>query len=133
MFSNKKMIYYMIMAVVGLILVFLGCLELLDSFWSGFGGGLAGVGIVRLFGFARYRNDEDYARKKDIQQNDERNHFIANQAKLWCFYLTIIGLGIAVIVFRVLGNESYSYLCAMIECLILVVYWIAYLILRNKY
>ena len=45
---KKSIIYYIILLVIGLILFILGCFEIVDSFFSGLGGGLCGVSIMKL-------------------------------------------------------------------------------------
>ena len=56
--SKKRMIVQIMEIVVGIILLGLGVTGKLDEFWSGMGGALIGVGVMRLIQILRYRNNE---------------------------------------------------------------------------
>ena len=62
--------------LVGAVLCGLGVAEVIDSFWSGMGGGLVGVGLVQTVRHIRYRKDPEYREKTDTENQDERNRFI---------------------------------------------------------
>ena len=64
---------------------------------------------------------------------DERNRFIRNKAWAWAGYLFVIITAVAVIVLHAMGQEQLGRMAACAECLLLVLYWISYLILRKKY
>ena len=133
MYNSKKIIWYVILVIAGAALFLAGCFEVLDSFWSGMGGGLAAVGAVRLALAARYKKEPDYARQIDISNNDERNRFISGKAKSWTMYLTVIILAVLSIILRAAGSVSQSQICLYVMCGMLVIYWVAYMILSRKY
>ena len=43
--------------IFGVVLLVLGILEMVDSFWSGMGGALIAVGVVRAIHILRYSKD----------------------------------------------------------------------------
>ena len=130
---NRRMIMYIFYALFGVALVVMGCAEMVDEFWSGIGGGLAGVGVVRLIWTYRYNNNESYREKVDVATADERNRFIRNKAWAWAGYLFILLVGSSVIVLKLMGQDLLSMAASYAVCLMLVLYWGSYLILRRKY
>lgn len=131
MYSKRNMIWYVCTSVVGFILIILGCLEIVDSFWSGMGGGLAAVGILKILRSTAARKNPEYAQRFDTNSTDERNIYLSNKAKSWAFYLTILGLAIAGIVFKIAGLEAVAMTCFIVMCVMTCIYWIAYLILNK--
>ena len=130
---NRRMIMYIFYALFGVALVVMGCVEMVDEFWSGIGGGLAGVGVVRLIWTYRYNNNENYREKVDVATTDERNRFIRNKAWAWAGYLFILLVGSSVIVLKLMGQDLLSLAASYAVCLMLVLYWGSYMILRRKY
>ena len=122
--------FYMLL---GATLVALGVGEVVDAFWSGMGGGLLGVGIVGLIQLYRLKRDDAYREKMETEVKDERNAFIRNKAWAWAGSLFILIAAVAVIVLQVMGQELLSQAASYALCLMLILYWVAYLILRRKY
>lgn len=131
--TGKIAVKYSIMIILGITLIALGCMNTIDNFWSGMGGALIGVSLLRLIQFFRYRKDADYREKMNVEAADERNRFLRSKAWAWAGYLFIIITAVAVIVLKVLGQELLSMAASYAVCLLLVLYWGAYLILRKKY
>lgn len=132
MYQTKRMIWYVFLLLTGAVLIVLSGLEMVDSMWSGFGGGLAGVALCRLYLGVKYRRNEEYAKKVDISVSDERTLFISGKAKSWAFYLSVLMFAIAGIVFRVLHFDGYANLCLFGVSIMVLIYWIAYVILNRK-
>ena len=130
---NRRMIMYIFYALFGVALVVMGCVEMVDEFWSGIGGGLAAVGVVRLIWTYRYNNNESYREKVDVATTDERNRFIRNKAWAWAGYLFILIAAVAVILLKILGQDLLSQAASWSVCLMLVLYWVSYFILKKKY
>ena len=131
--TGKIAVKYSIMIILGIALIALGCMNTIDNFWSGMGGALIGVSLLRLIQFFRYRKDADYREKMNVEAADERNRFLRGKAWAWAGYLFIIITAVAVIVLKVLGQDLLSMAASYAVCLLLVLYWGAYLILRKKY
>ena len=131
--SDRRIIACIVYMVIGAALFVLGFLEHLDSFWSGMGGALIAVGAVRIVQYFRLRNNEAYRQQREIEAKDERNRFIANKAWAWAGYLFILIAAISTIVFKLLGQNLLSMAAGFAVCIIALLYWICYLILRKKY
>ena len=119
--------------VAGAVLMLLGIIGIIDSYWSGMGGGLLGVGIVQTVRFYRYHKDAEYREAVDTQNQDERNHFIAGKAWAWAGYFFLMINGVAVVVLRLMGQDAMSMWAAYSVCLIVVLYWLSWLWLKRKY
>ena len=130
---KRRIIPLIIYMVLGLVLFGLACVEIVDPFWSGMGGGLLAVGLVRTIQLIRLQKDDAYREKTETEIKDERNRFLRNKAWAWAGYLFILIAAVAVIVLRVMGQELLSYAASVAVCLMLVLYWVSYLVLRKKY
>jgi hypothetical protein len=111
----------------------LGMLEVVDSFWSGMGGALIAMGAVRVIQFLRYKKDESYREKWDVETQDERNHFIRNKAWAWAGYLFVLIAAICAIVFKLLGQDLLSITAGFAVSILVLLYWVCYLVLKKKY
>ena len=131
--NRRNLFVYGLYILLGVTLVALGVAEVIDEFWSGMGGGLLCVGLVRLIWMLRMHKDEAYREKVETEIKDERNAFIRNKAWAWAGYLFILIAAVAVIVLKVVGQELLSMVSSGALCLMLVLYWVSYLILRRKY
>lgn len=131
--QDRRIVAAIIYVVLGAVLLALGIMEVVDEFWSGMGGALMVVGVLRVVQFFRYRNNEEYREKAEVAAKDERNHYIRNKAWAWSGYLFILIAAVAVIVFKVAGQDTMSFAASMAVCLLLVLYWISFLVLSRKY
>ena len=75
--KNRRWIASVVEIALGLVLTVCGALGVVDTYWSGMGGGLLGVGVIQLVRYLRYYSNETYKSKVDVEVNDERNKFIA--------------------------------------------------------
>ena len=131
--SKKRMIVQIMEIVVGIILLGLGVTGKVDEFWSGMGGALIGVGVMRLIQILRYRNNEAYRENVDTERNDERNQFLHMKAwQLTAGWFVIIA-AIGTFAFKFTGREDLMMLCSGSVCLMITLYWVIYLCLRKKY
>ena len=130
---DKKNIYPITLLVAGLALVGLGAAEIVDEFWSGMGSALLVVGALRLLRYYRLKKNDAYREKMETAVTDERNQFIRMKAWSWAGYLFIMVTAVATIIFRILGQELLSQVASYSVCLILVLYWISFFVLKKKY
>ena len=130
---DKKNIYPIALLIAGLALIGLGVAEMVDEFWSGMGSALAIVGGIRLLRYHRLKKNDAYREKMETAVTDERNHFIRAKAWSWAGYLFILCSAVSVIVFKLLGNDLLSRFASYAVCLMLVLYWISYFVLKRKY
>ena len=131
--NDRRMIAYIIYIIFGAVLVVLGVLEVVDSFWSGMGGALIAVGVVRMIHILRYHNDESYRENMEIETKDERNQFIRNKAWAWAGYLFVLIAAISAIVLKLLGQDLLSIAAGFVVCVLMLLYWVCYLVLKKKY
>lgn len=129
-----KNIYWVITwFTIGIVLTVLSNMDILDSYWSGAGGGLIGVAVVQLIRQMRYRSDDEYREKVDVEVNDERNKYIATKAWAWAGYLFVMLTAVGSIVLRILGYDEASMYASWGLCILIVLYWSSYWVLRKKY
>lgn len=130
---KKRNLYINIFWIVlGAALIGANMAGLLEDIYCGFGGGLVGVGIVNLIRTLRYRSDPEYQEKIDIEINDERNRYIRMKAWSWAGYLFILIMAIVTIVCMVLSKMLYMQMASFMVCLMLILYWGSYMVLRGK-
>ena len=131
--NNKRFIASIMEIVLGVVLSVCGAIGLIDSYWTGMGGGLIGVGIVFLIRSIRYKRDPEYKEEYDVEMNDERNKFIRLKAWSWAGYLFVMIAAVASIAFKLAGREDLMMFCSGSVCIVVVLYWISYMVLKNKY
>ena len=129
----RRIIAHVLCAAVGITLLLLGMLGVLDSFWSGMGSALLVVAALRFVQMIRFRRDEAYREKVETEVSDERNRFLRDRAWAWTGYLFVLTASVCTIVLKVMGQELLSMASGYAVCLMLVIYWVSYLILRRKY
>ena len=131
--KKNDTIFAIIWLVLGLPLIGLSIAGLVDEFWSGMGSALLVIGIIRLLRFYRLKKNDTYREKMETAQTDERNQFIRMKAWSWAGYLFIMVSAIATIIFRILGQDLLSQFASYAVCLMLVLYWVSYFVLKKKY
>ena len=130
---DKRMIFSIIWVILGTVLIALAFAEKVDVFWNGVGSGLLVVGVLQLLRQYRFSKNESYREKIEIEEKDERNHFIRNKTWAWTGYLFVLIAAVLCLVFRIIGQNLLSLAASGAVCLMLVLYWISYLVLKRKY
>ena len=130
---SKRIIASIVWIIVGIVLTICSFLNLVDSYWSGMGTALLIVGILQVIRFVRYQKNPSYKETVDTNAQDERNRFIAMKAWSWAGYLLVMIAAVASIALRALGYNDYSMIASLYVCIILVLYWVSYWILKKKY
>ena len=130
---DRRMVLSIFWVLLGAALFICGTLEIVDSYWSGMGGGFLGVGIVQLIRHIRYRKNEEYREKVDIENKDERNRFIGGKAWAWAGYCYVMISAVGSVIAHMVGREDVRLFASFSVCLILVLYWVCWLFLRRKY
>jgi len=131
--KNRKIIAYSMFIALGVVLIGLGFTEISDPFWSGMGGALIAVGVIRIVQFFRYRKDEAYREKVAVEMTDERNRFIRNKAWAWSGYAFVLIAAVATVALKIAGQDLLSMAASFAVCLIVVMYCIFFMILNKKY
>lgn len=129
----KNWILPLLYILLGSSLLTCGLFEWIDSFWSGMGGGLLAVGLMRIIQLIRYTTSQRYKEQSDTAAQDERNHFLRAKAWSWAGYLFIMIAAVGTIVCKLLEQEIWMTACSSAVCLLIVLYWMSYLILSKKY
>lgn len=119
--------------ILGAVLIGLGFAGKVDEFWNGMGSALLVIGVIQWIRFYRFNKNEAYREKLETEANDERNKFISNKAWAWAGYLFVMIMAVACIVLRIMGLDEWSMAASGSVCLVLVLFWVSYLILKRKY
>lgn len=133
MSNNKRFLLSVFWVVLGVVLLGCGAVNMIDQFWSSMGGAFVAVGIMQVVRHIRYRTNEEYKEKCDTEIRDERNKFLSNKAWAWAGYWFVMIAALSVIPLKLLGHEELMMMASGSVCLILVLYWASYMILRKKY
>ena len=131
--QDKRIIFSIIWIIAGSVLIGLAFAGIVDAFWNGMGSGLLVVGILQLLRFYRFNKNEEYRVKIKTEEQDERNQFIRNKAWAWTGYWFLMLAAVLSIVFRIIGQVELSLAASYSVCIMLVLYWISYAILKRKY
>ena len=131
--NTRRIVAYVFYLVLGIALVVLGMLKIVDPFWSGMGGALTAMGVLRVVQLLRYINDGAYREKWDVEVQDERNRFVRNKAWAWAGYLFVLIAAVCAIVFKLLGQDLLSVAAGFAVSILVLLYWICYLVLKKKY
>ncbi|MBQ4651994.1 MAG: hypothetical protein IJB78_04700 [Oscillospiraceae bacterium] len=133
--KNDKMrfVFSIIWLVLGLILVGLAFAGYVDDFWSGMGSALVVIGALQLLRRHRFNKNEKYREKVNIEENDERNHFLRSKAWAWTGYIFVLSVAVLSIVLRILEQDMLSSAASMAVCYMLIIFWISYAVLKRKY
>ena len=99
----------------------------------GMGGALFGVGVVRLVMGIKLEKDAEYRENYEIRVNDERNRYLRMKAWSWAGYVFVLIAAVATIVFAVADRKELMMLASGGLCIMLVLYWVSYMIVRKKY
>ena len=129
--QNKRLYVNILWLMIGSILIGLSFAGVVDEYWNGMGMGLAVVGAINLIRYYRLNKNDVYREKIELEASDERNHFIRNKAFAWAGYYFILIAAVGTIVFKIIGQELLSQAAAYAVCLMLILYWISYMILKR--
>ncbi len=131
--TNRRVFLSIVWILLGVGLTIAGFVTQIDEFWSGLGTGFIFVGILQLIRWGRYFHNPEYREKAEVEAKDERNRYLAAKAWSWAGYLFVLISAAACIILRILGQHQLSLVASGAMCLILVLYWSSYFILRRKY
>ena len=129
--KNRYMSLFWVVLGAALTVCFIA--GVLESYWYSFGISLLTVGSLQLLRQRRYRKNEAYREKVDTETQDERNKFIANKAWAWAGYAFVMIAAVASIAFKIAGREDLMMFCSCSVCLMVLLYWGSYMILKRKY
>ena len=130
---DRRIISNILYIILGAILFVLCFAGILDAFWSGMGGALISMGVIRMIHILRYSKDEAYRENKQIEATDERNQFLRNKAWAWAAYFFVLITAVVTIALKLLGQDLLSIVAGSSICILFLLYWICYLVLSKKY
>lgn len=131
--NNKRFIVSMIYIIIGVIFIAISVYGTADEFWSSMGSTMIIIGILHMVRQIRYKTDEEYREKYDIERKDERNRFLANKAWAWAGYLFVLIAAVGSIILKIVGYEDLMMMASGSVCLIVLLYWVSYMVLKKKY
>ena len=104
------------------------------SYVSGFGGGLAGVGIARLLRVRRLSRDPEWAADYDASLTDERTAYVANKARSMTFFICVyVQLAAALLAILVFEQPLVGQVLCGLTCLQGLLYTVFYWHYNNVY
>ena len=131
--KQRRILASVIKIVFGIILSACGFTGVVDEFWSGMGIAFVIIGVLQLIRQIRYLSNEEYKETVDIAAKDERNKYLAIKAWSWAGYCFVIIAAVATILLKLAGMEDFMMIASGSVCLMLLLYWGSYMILRKKY
>lgn len=131
--QNIRIIVNSVWIVIGAVLIGLAFAGKVDEFWNGMGSALLVVGILNMLRCYRFNKNAAYREKVQVEQNDERHLFIRNKAWAWAGYLFVLTAAVLSIVLRIIHQDLLSMAASGAVCLVILLYWISYVILKKKY
>ena len=133
-YNSKRLALSILWIVIGAALCILTAAGILDSaMYSGMGAGFLAVGILLVARHIKYRTNEEYRKKVDVETDDERNHFIRMKAWSWTGYIFRIVTSAAAITMLATGREAVAEILSLCVCGQLIVFLVSYSVLRRKY
>ena len=131
---NNRRIFALILCIaMGATMMILAYTGIIDDFWGGMGISMLAVAMIRLIRTVRFQKNAAYREAVTTEANDERNQFLRNKAWAWAGYLFVVFSAVLTIVLKVMGQDLLSVAAGLAVCLLMVLYWGAYLLLRKKY
>lgn len=131
--NNKRFIASILEIVMGSILMACSMFGIVDEYWSGMGFALLIVGVVFLLRQFKYKTNEEYRERYDVERSDERNRYLSGKAWAWAGYLFVMIAAVGSIMLKMAGREELMLMASGSVCLIMALYWISYIILKKKY
>ena len=99
---------------------------------SSWGLALTVCGFVRIRNYFMITKNEETMRKQRVAETDERNLAIVNKARSVTFYVYVLCAGAAVIVLSVLEKHEPAKIIAYSVCVLMVIYWVSYFIIKRR-
>lgn len=131
--NKRRLIASILEIIIGLVLVAASVFGTADEFWNGMGTALLIIGIIFLVKTIKYNTNNDYKEKYDIEINDERNKYLSLKAWAWAGYLFVMISAVITIVMKLIGKEELMMITSGSVCLVMVLYWTSYMVLKKKY
>lgn len=122
---------YVVIGIVLIVLTNIGMIK--NEVMFAFGTAFSACGLAMIVKNVRILKNTENFKEKQIAEKDERNIMIWTKARSLTFSVYAIMAGIAIIVLYAVDMEYAAQVVAYNLCGVLVIYWICYFIIRNKY
>lgn len=129
---NRTFSYTFILLIGGLLFFLSEILDRIDSFWGGLGLALIILSTLRLLQLLRIQTNKDYAEKRSIDINDERNIYISKEARSKAFYYSVIIEAIFIFIFTAFDRTEYAKVMSCLFIGQLFIYYVLYFVLRKR-
>ena len=129
-YRKTNMIWYIAMVIVGVVFLVLG-LVLDNQFLSGFGVAFAVVVAIRLARLLIATKDEESKEEYNVSMTDERTVYITRRARSAAFYISILIEAVAILVLFFFKHPA-LHVISYILCMQVLVYVVAFYVIRNK-
>ena len=103
-----------------------------NTFLSSFGLALLVIGFANLRRYFLITKNEETIRSQEIAETDERNIFLAHQARSAAFVLYTVLACAAIIILELLNLTDPAMVLSGSGCVLHVIYWAAYWIIRKR-
>lgn len=130
---SKRIYMSVFWVALGGVLAALERMGRIEEFWGSMGFALVIIGLLQIVRFVRYQRNADYREKVDVENKDERNRFLANKAWAWAGYWFVLIGAVGTIVFKLMGKDELMMFSSGSVCLMLLLYWGCYMMLKRKY
>ena len=124
--KKERLIASIVEIIIGAALLICSVFGVVDEFWCGMGTTLLIIGILFLFRAIKYKTNDEYREKWDIEVNDERNKYLKLKSWAWAGYLFVLTGGVGTIAFKLIGREDLMMMASSSVCYIMVLFWISY-------
>ena len=131
--NNRRIFLSIFWVLLGIGLCIAYFVTKLDEYWNSLGIAFIAVGIVQIMRWGRYMLNPEYREKMEVESKDERNRYLATKAWAWAGYLFVLICAIACIVLHILVQNTLSLVTSSGVCLLILLYWVSYLVLKRKY
>lgn len=129
---RKRIIWSTLVAVAGIILLFVGKGGE-NSFVRGLGAGITAAAIAKLIQYYRIARNPKLLKKFAIEQKEERLIALAEKSGRFTFLLTVVAEFVGIVVLILLDRTEVATVISFVAALQSLVYLISYYYLSKKY
>ena len=130
---NKRIAAKAMLMVLGAVMAVCSAVGMMEEFWGGMGVALIVAGGIQLMRMIRYKTNSDYRARVNVEKDDERNRYISMKAWSMAGYMFVLIAGVATITLKIAGRDELMGMASAGMCLMLVLYWGSWMVLRRKY
>ena len=130
---KRKVTYFIITAIAGVLLLVIGCLRGDNSMINSCGIALFAVSILKIVQLLRLTKNEERLQKYELMQNEERLILIATKSGHTMFSVSIMVEYLAILGLLIAEKESAALILCCVVALQTFGYLITYYLFSKKY